>query len=196
MRKSFIILSSSVKLKRLRKIQTSIKRSSKPRLGQKRSESRSVVIIPDEPKRGPSKQQSDFGATQRELVYDDTDSVSPSHGKRRKTGCVESKRGHNKKHSGTKSIVGDSSGCGNKRKRGERNSADDNSGNVMRKNRVSRAEVTATSKSGTLRTKKKKGSEENGKGKAGKPKVVGYKPEKVQKARKRAKKDEFPGIRT
>ena len=80
MRKSFIILSSSVKLKRLRKIKSSIKRlvvvighvkggfvqpiyrkmaaefvlfyicrTSRPILGQKRSESRSVVIISDEP---------------------------------------------------------------------------------------------------------------------------------------------------
>ncbi|KAJ0810299.1 hypothetical protein HanPI659440_Chr01g0025491 [Helianthus annuus] len=191
MRKSFIILSSSVKLKRLRRIKSSIKRTSKHRLGQERSQSRSVVIISDSPKQGPSKQQSDFGPTQRELVYDEPDSVSPSHGERRKSGCVESKRGHNKNHNGKKSIAGDSSGCGNKRKRGEKNSADDNSANVMRRNRV-----TATSKGGTLRTKKKKASEDNVKGEAGKRKLVGNKPEKVQKARKRAKKDEFPGIRT
>ncbi|KAL9992574.1 hypothetical protein Hdeb2414_s1156g00986541 [Helianthus debilis subsp. tardiflorus] len=88
--------------------------------------------------------------------------------------------------------VGDISRSGNKRKRGEVNSADVNYGNVMRKNR----DVTASSKGGALKTKKNKGSDEKGKGRAGKAKVERKKPEKVQKARKRAKKDEFPGIRT
>ncbi|KAM0032380.1 hypothetical protein Hdeb2414_s0016g00474381 [Helianthus debilis subsp. tardiflorus] len=193
MRKSFIILSSSLKLKRLRKIQTSNKRTSKHNLGQKSSGSPSVVILSEEPKPGPSKQRADFGPTQRELVYDDADIVSTSHGKRQEKGCGVSRRGDNKKQMGKKSNVGDISSSGHKRKRGEVNSADINYGNVMRKNR----DVTASSKGRhMLKTKKNKGSDEKGKGRAGKAKVERKKPEKVQKARKRAKKDEFPGIRT